>query len=117
MENYVSAVTENLPVTNVLRPTKIQQIGEHTLGITWNDGHESCYPVKVLREACECAVCVDEWSGENRIMPGTIPDDVHPIEINPVGLYGIRIDWSDGHNSGIYTFPHVRSLCSCQICS
>ncbi len=99
------------------RPTSIAQVSENVLGITWSDGHEGRHLVKALREACECAACVDEWSGEKRIEPGTIPEDVHPIEINPVGLYGIRIDWSDGHNSGIYTFTHIRSICGCAICS
>ncbi len=117
MEDSVSVVTDRTLVNNTLRPTGIQQISDNILGITWNDGHESRYPVKALREACECAACVDEWSGEKRIEPGAIPEDVHPIEINPVGLYGIRIDWSDGHNSGIYAFQHIRSLCACMTCS
>jgi len=117
MENGVSVVTDHSRVNDTLRPAGIQQISDNVLGITWNDGHESRYPVKALREACECAACIDEWSGEKRIVPGSIPADVHPIEINPVGLYGIRIDWSDGHNSGIYAFPHIRALCACVACS
>lgn len=111
MEHGVQGVTDRSRANQCVRPTGIEQISTNLLGITWSDGHESRYPVKALREACVCAACVDEWSGEKRIQPGMIPDDVHPIEINPVGLYGIRIDWSDGHNSGIYTFTHLRSLC------
>ena len=116
MESGISVVTAYSVVKNPLRPTGITQITDNVLGITWNDGHESRYPVKALREACECAACIDEWSGEKRIEPGSISENVHPIEINPVGLYGIRIDWSDDHNSGIYTFPLLRSLCACVRC-
>ena len=110
-------MTDRSRVSHPPRPTGIEQISGDILGITWSDGHASRYPVKALREACACAACVDEWSGEKRIEPGSVPEDVHPIDINPVGLYGIRIDWSDGHNSGIYTFLHLQSLCACLKCS
>ena len=31
-------------------PSDIKQVNASTLGITWSDGHESVYPVKLLRE-------------------------------------------------------------------
>jgi DUF971 family protein len=34
-----------------------------------------------------------------------------------VGTYGIRIRWSDGHGTGIYTFEILRALCGCPRCS
>jgi DUF971 family protein len=33
-----------------------------------------------------------------------------------VGAYGLRIDWSDGHDTGIYTFDRLRAACPCQTC-
>ncbi len=42
--------------------------------------------------------------------------DVVPQEIEPVGRYGMRITWSDGHNLGIYTFEYLRKLCPCEEC-
>jgi DUF971 family protein len=30
--------------------------------------------------------------------------------VEPVGSYAIRIYWSDGHNTGIYTWELLRSL-------
>ena len=30
--------------------------------------------------------------------------------ISSIGNYAIGIDWNDGHNSGIYSFDHLRSL-------
>ena len=80
------------------------------LAITWSDGLESRYEVRSLRLACSCAHCVDEWTGEGRLDPGSVPDDVHPLEIRPVGRYAIQIDWSDGHTSGIYPFERLRQL-------
>jgi ATP-binding protein involved in chromosome partitioning len=91
-------------------PTAIRQAGPRTLAIVWADGRESRYDVRELRLACGCAQCVDEWSGEGRLDPASVPADVHPIRIEPVGRYAIQVEWSDGHSSGIYPFRRLREL-------
>jgi ATP-binding protein involved in chromosome partitioning len=91
-------------------PSDIRQDGPRRLAITWADGHRSVYDVRDLRLACGCAVCVDEWTGEDRLDPGSVPEDVAPRSIQPVGRYAIQIDWSDGHRSGIYPFERLRAL-------
>jgi ATP-binding protein involved in chromosome partitioning len=91
-------------------PTEIAQRGPRTLAIRWSDGAESLLDVRDLRLACACAVCVDEWSGEERLDPASVPEDVHPVTIQPVGRYAIQIAWSDGHDSGIYPFEQLRKL-------
>ena len=97
-------------------PAAIAQQGPTTLAITWADGHESRYEVRALRLACGCAVCVDEWTGEGRLDEATVPADVRPVRIAPVGRYAIQIQWSDGHESGIYPFRRLRALCPCAAC-
>ena len=97
-------------------PLEIKQAGERTLAIRWQDGHESQYPCDYLRKLCHCAACVDEWSGQRRLDPEQIKNDIHPLHIQGVGRYGIKIDWSDGHNTGIYTFKYLREICPCLIC-
>ena len=97
-------------------PTAIRQRGSRELAITWADGHESVYDVRRLRLACGCAQCVDEWSGEERLDAASIPEDVAPQRIQPVGRYAIQIDWSDGHQTGIYPFRRLRELCDCEVC-
>jgi ATP-binding protein involved in chromosome partitioning len=91
-------------------PTAIRQAGPRTLAIAWDDGSESRYDVRELRLACGCAHCVDEWTGEGRLDPASVPEDVHPIRIDRVGRYAIQIEWSDGHASGIYPFRRLREL-------
>lgn len=93
-------------------PKKIEQRGPDRLGIHWSDGADSEYEVRALRLACACAECVDEWSGEARLDPGSVPDDVRPLKIESVGRYAIQIEWSDGHASGIYPFRRLRELCA-----
>jgi ATP-binding protein involved in chromosome partitioning len=91
-------------------PTRIQQHGPSELEIGWSDGQQSRYPVRQLRLACSCAHCVDEWTGEGRLESTSVPEDVRPLKIQPVGRYAIQIDWSDGHSTGIYSFRQLRAL-------
>ena len=93
-------------------PTKIAQRGSRELAIEWADGASSFFEVRSLRLACGCASCVDEWTGENRLDPSSVPEDVHPLRIESVGRYAIQIEWSDGHSSGIYPFRRLRELTS-----
>jgi ATP-binding protein involved in chromosome partitioning len=93
-----------------ITPSAIRQAGPRTLEIEWGDGHRSRYDVRELRLACGCAVCVDEWTGADRLDPASVPDDVHPVRLDPVGRYAVQIEWSDGHSSGIYPFRRLREL-------
>ena len=38
------------------------------------------------------------------------------LNVEAVGHYAIRIDWNDGHNTGIYSFDHLRKICPCAEC-
>jgi len=98
------------------KPVKLAQDGPGTLLVEWSHGHESRHPVRALRLACRCAQCVDEWTGQPRLAPDSVPADVRPLSIEPVGLYGLQIDWSDGHNTGIFTFETLAELCECSEC-
>ncbi len=91
-------------------PTEIRQEGPRGLAIVWADGRETVFDVRALRLACACAVCVDEWTGEERLDPKGVPEDVVPRKIEAVGRYAIQIAWSDGHESGIYPFERLRGL-------
>ena len=41
----------------------------------------------------------------------TVPLDVHPVKIEGVGRYAIQISWSDGHDTGIFSWPYLYQLC------
>jgi ATP-binding protein involved in chromosome partitioning len=103
-------------VKPILAPRSIEQLDARTLGVVWNDGHASRYDVRDLRLACPCAHCIQEWTGEVMVKPETVPVDVHPLGLQPVGNYGLRLDWSDGHATGIYTYDRLRSFCGCAAC-
>jgi ATP-binding protein involved in chromosome partitioning len=85
--------------------------------IEWESGgHEALYPARALRLACGCALCRDEMSGRRLLDPETVPADVRPLSVALVGAYGIRIRWSDGHGTGIYTFERLLAACPCPRC-
>ena len=99
-------------------PTEITEDREaKQLRIAWSDGHASRYAFRRLRQACPCAMCVHEWTGEHLLDPKRVPVDIRPREIARVGAYALRFTWSDGHMTGIYTFPLLRNICECEACS
>ena len=91
-------------------PTDIRQAGPSTLAIDWSDGKESRYDARELRLACPCATCHDEMTGARLLDPASVPADVRPVHLESVGNYGIKISWTDGHDTGIYSFARLREL-------
>lgn len=89
---------------------EIFQIDEKHLGITWTDQKESKLDVIELRKKCPCASCVDEHTGQRMLKPESISPNIRPVEINSVGRYACVISFSDGHNTGIYSFKYLRKL-------
>ena len=87
------------------------------LRIEWDqNGHEGFFPARDLRLACPCAACVEEMSGRPILDPTTVASDIRPISLALVGAYGIKIQWSDGHSTGIYTFERLFQSCPCPQC-
>jgi len=77
--------------------------------IVWPDCSDPAwYPARPLRLACPCAGCVDEMSHRPILDPRTVPADVSPAALDLVGAYGIKVHWSDGHGTGIYTFQALH---------
>lgn len=99
----------------VTAPQRIHR-GERDVVVTWDDDHVGIFPARQLRLACQCAQCVDEMTGRPLLDPATVPPDVTAHSIGLVGNYAIRIDWSDGHTTGIYTYEVLAALCPCDEC-
>ena len=39
------------------------------------------------------------------------------VTSQPVGRYALRIIWDDGHDSGIYSWDRLRTMCPCEQCA
>ena len=92
-------------------PEAIDVTADHAIQIDWPGGQRFTIPAKTLRDACPCAACVEEMTGKKLLDPSTIPDDIRPLAIEPVGNYAIKFEWSDGHGSGLFTWATLRAVC------
>src|SRR2546425_1989799 len=96
-------------------PATIKRLGKDSVEISWHDGHRSLYPNRYLRDNCPCASCRE--GTPRRLLPVVGQhDELHPLQIGIVGRYAISIQWSDGHDTGIYSYDTLRQLCPCDEC-
>ncbi len=78
--------------------------------VRWPNGVESRIPNVKVRASCQCALCVNEYTGEAILDPATIPGDLEAESVEPLGNYAVSIAWSDGHSSGIFSWDHLRAV-------
>jgi DUF971 family protein len=107
-------------------PAKLNLKKDEKLEIEWRDGHRSTYSISLLRSMCPCAVCKGVRGGYEghapaiqtsapkktslTILPGNYAQPLAALSAELVGNYALRIDWSDGHGSGIYSFEFLREI-------
>ena len=98
------------------QPTKIELVDERQLQIAWSDGQVRRYAISELREKCPCATCREK---RNAPPPSPTqltvlsPQEAVPLAIagmKPIGNYAYSIDFTDGHNTGLYTLEFLREL-------
>ncbi len=94
----------------MIEPLQIIDEGDEGLSIAWSDDKMSKYSAPFLRRACACAGCVNEWTGEQMLKAESISEDVKIESIAVVGRYAVSFNFSDGHNTGIYSFKYLRGL-------
>jgi len=97
-------------------PYRITRRDEGLL-LEWDQaGHAALYESRRLRLSCPCAECVEEMSGRALLQPESVPADIRPLSVGLVGSYGLKVNWSDGHSTGIYTFEKLLAWCPCDAC-
>ena len=82
---------------------------QRRLAVTWHSRQVE-FPFVFLRGQCACAQCVNEWTGERMLDLASIPADIAIVKMELVGSYAVRIDWTDGHNSGLFTWERLLEL-------
>lgn len=106
-------------------PVRLNLKKDEKLEIEWQDGLRSVYTISLLRTMCPCATCKvvreerKQTAGEQpakghslslKILPGNFAAPLSAVGAELVGNYAIRIDWSDHHSSGIYSFQYLREI-------
>ncbi|MGB3050715.1 MAG: DUF971 domain-containing protein [Polyangiales bacterium] len=101
-------------MSDALEPIELRAPrGARVMEIDWADGHRSVYPHELLRGFCPCAHCQGH-AGPIRFVDG---GDLELSDIQSVGNYALRLVWRDGHQTGIYSYRFLRSLCACSSCA
>jgi DUF971 family protein len=94
----------------MIEPTKIIEESDSEVSIVWSDDVETRYSAALLRRACPCAGCINEWTGEKMLDDSKIPDDISFKHTSIVGRYALNFHFSDGHDTGIFSFAFLRKL-------
>jgi len=96
-------------------------LAEGAFQVEWGDGHHSALPLALLRAKCPCAACrtireapPDPFRVLTASEAAAIPD---LRDVEPVGRYGLRLVWMDGHDTGIFSYEYLRGLCPCPDCT
>ncbi|MGD0388750.1 MAG: DUF971 domain-containing protein [Tepidisphaeraceae bacterium] len=97
-------------------PAKLDLKRDEKLEILWKDGQRSVYKLDYLRSMCPCATCKEQRFQQEqsksllKILPGNYDKPLTVVKAEMVGNYALRIDWSDDHSTGIYSFEYLRSI-------
>lgn len=97
------------------RPRHLDLDRERGLTIEWEDGVRSFYPVAHLRRASPSAdaKAIREELARNplTVLPASRQEGpLTALDAELVGNYALRIRFSDGHSTGIYSWAYLRSI-------
>lgn len=96
----------------MITPETIQAIGAE-IAIRWNDGHESYHPAEFLRANSPSAENKGETDLLGNRMGGSDQTDFTGVSVTGweiIGGYAIQFTFSDGHNTGIFSYELLREL-------
>jgi DUF971 family protein len=96
----------------MIEPTQIVEESDTEVSIKWSDDTETRYSAAQLRRVCPCAGCVNEWTGERTLKADSVSDDLSFGKIALVGRYALTFHFSDGHETGIFSFDYLKRLSS-----
>ena len=97
-------------------PIALKISDDNRLLITFSDNATKAYRVRELRDACPCATCREKRNAppaDPFALPLLSKVELEPLRIHgmkPVGNYAYTISFSDGHDTGIFTFELLREL-------
>lgn len=80
------------------------------LELIWTSDDVSRIPFRAIRQDCRCAACVDEFTGRQVLDRDSVAESIRPEDVALTGNYALKIRWSDSHDSGLFTWDHLRSI-------
>jgi len=94
---------------NTPRPTEIKlHQKSRILEIAFDDGSRFSLPCEYLRVFSPSAEVRGHGPGQEVLQVGK--RDVEIKEIEPVGNYAVKLAFSDGHDTGLYSWEYLHEL-------
>ena len=78
------------------------------LSVTFDDGETYALAAEFLRVHSPSAEVQGHNPDQRQIVPGR--RNVEIAAVDPVGNYAVRLTFSDGHSTGIFTWGYFRTL-------
>jgi DUF971 family protein len=94
----------------MIQPVQIIEESDSEVSIKWSDDTETKYSAVRLRRSCPCAGCINEWTGEKMLDDEKVADDLTFSNVSIVGRYALSFNFSDGHETGIFSFAYLQKL-------
>ena len=79
-----------------------------TLTVTWADGARDAFSAEFLRVLSPSAEVRGHSEADRKTMAGK--RDVTISDLQPIGHYAIRIVFSDGHDTGLFSWSYLTEL-------
>ena len=98
------------------RPTEItlhQQ--SRVLEVAFDDGRRFELPCEYLRVYSPSAEVRGHGPGQEVLQVGKRDVGIQAVE--PVGVYALKLAFTDGHDTGIYSWEYLRRVCQCPECT
>ena len=96
-------------MTNTPRPTDIKlHQKSRVLEMSFDDGSTFQMPCEYLRVYSPSAEVRGHGPGQEVLQTGK--EDVNINSIEPVGNYAIKLEFDDGHNTGLYSWDTLYQL-------
>lgn len=98
-----------------VRPLDLDLQRDKALTVRWSDGRVSIYPIAYLRKmspSADARALRDEMKHNPlTVLPAsTGAGPLTAVDAELVGNYALRIRFSDGHDTGIYSWAYLRSI-------
>jgi len=78
------------------------------LDVTFDDGRSYQFPIEYLRVYSPSAEVIGHGPGQEVLQTGKRLVGIE--ELSPVGTYAVQIRFSDGHNTGIFSWDYLKEL-------
>jgi Mrp family chromosome partitioning ATPase/DUF971 family protein len=103
LAEQVLLAIHSAPQTMQALPEQLQITADgQQLSLTWPTQAAQLLPAASLRAYCPCALC--------KTKQPAIAHNIRLCHAHKVGHFGLNLHFSDGHNSGIFSYQYLQSL-------